>query len=414
VQYILAWNGNLGNYESTSSYGDGSLDVLACGCISVYNDAIGDVKLRNPTDMPTTYVGSYNMDESRLVVFRKDGQDAVTWGSQEFPTGTAEVGGDQIPATSGRYRVEFDCITGEFSFTEEAVGDQVAYANYTNTAPTIDGDLDEYSLDYDMAAGNVTGSEPVNNTVAWGALWDADNLYIAAQVTDAVVEGAGNPWDNDAIEMYIDGNHDRDGTYDSDFDTQLILDFANQSELWIKADGVPITVEESIWVATDDGYNIELSLGWINFDFAPGRGRAIGWSIGNNDSDNGLGRDYQTVWYGTASNWSNTGDLGDLELAGGPYYFGVDEIEDLGAFVVVYPNPANSIVYLRLTENVFEGNVTIYISDLSGRLISEQSAHFHGANDQFQLDVNQFTPGIYFINIIGENNQRTVKKLIVQ
>ena len=249
-------------------------------------------------------------------------------------------------------------------------------------------------------------------------MWDANNLYLGAQITDAVVEGAGNPWDNDAIEYYIDGNHDRDGTYDGDFDTQLIQDFLNAStadtSLWIKADGVQLTDWDAKWVGTDDGYIVELRLSWADFGFYPGKGRSIGFSIGNNDSDNGTGRDYQTAWYGTANNWSNTGDLGDLQLAGGPYYFGVDEIVDQSAFVVLFPNPANSNVYLRLAEDVFNSDVTVLVTDMAGRVVQNNRMNFRGASDQILLNVDQYTPGIYFVNIYGDNGTRAVKKLIVQ
>jgi hypothetical protein len=348
-------------------------------------------------------------------------QSAVTWGDGAFPSGTATVGGAEIPATAGRYRIDFDCITGAYTFIADpmpAAG--IAYAQYTENAVTIDGDLSEYALDYNQEAGNVTGTQTVNNTAIWGTLWDENNLYIGVQVTDAPVQGLGNPWDSDAIEYYIDGNHDRDGSYDGEFDTQLIQDAATNSEgvdtaLWIKADGVQLADWEAKWVLTDDGFNVELRLSWADFGFYPGKGRTIGWSVGNNDSDAALGtRDYQTAWYGTADNWSNTGVLGDLQLAGGPYYFGVDEIVDQSAFVVLFPNPANSNVYLRLADNVFNSMVTVYVTDMSGRVVQSDRMNFRGASDQILLNVDSYSPGIYFVNIYGDNGTRAVKKLIVQ
>ncbi|MFO7613506.1 MAG: sugar-binding protein [Bacteroidales bacterium] len=413
VDYILAWNGGLENYVNTSSFGDLLFGTLSCGCISLYNNVIGDVVLRNPSGTTTYYTGTYELFDNQDVMFRKDMSSVVNWANDAFPTGTAVLDGPAIPATAGRYRIGFDCITGEYTFTDEPAHQGVAYAQYTTAPPTIDGDLSEYSLDYGseiLAAGN----GPINNTVSWGTLWDENNLYIGVKVVDAVVEGSGNPWDNDAIEFYIDGDNSKDGAYDAGFDTQLIMDALNLSTLWVKADGVPVTNEESIWLATSDGYIVELRLGWDNFSFQPGRGRTMGWSLGNNDSDNGIGRDYQTVWYGTGNNWSNTADLGDLQLAGGPYFFGVDEITDFSSFVVLFPNPASGNVYLRLADNIFNQQVTVYVSDIAGRMIVNDRMNFSGANDQVILNVEQFTPGIYFINIIGDDGSRAVKKLIVR
>lgn len=414
VDYMMAWNGGMQNYAGTSSFGDLIFGTLSCGCISLYNDVIGDVVLQNPTDMPTTYVGTYNLFENQSLVFRKDMDNTVNWANDAFPSGTATLNGSAIPGTPGRYRISFNCLTGEYSFTDDPTPAQgLALAEYIDTPPVIDGDLTEYNLSYGSDV-LVAGNGPNNNTVTWGARWDGSSLYLGVKVVDGTVEGAGNPWDNDAIEMYIDGNHDSDGTYDGDFDTQLIMDALNLSTLWVKADGVPVTNYESIWVATDDGYIIEVRLGWDNFGFYPGKGRSLGWSLGNNDSDNGIGRDYQTVWYGTGNNWSNTGDLGDIQLAGGPYYIGIDEIRDYSTFVVLYPNPANANVYLRLAENVFNGQVTVMVTDISGRTIQNNRVNFSGASDQVLLNVDQYTPGIYFVNILGDDGTRAVKKLIVR
>jgi hypothetical protein len=411
--YRVAWNGGLQNYEGTSSFGDLLFGTLSCGCISLYNSTIGDVVLQNPTDQPTLYVGTYEIFEDQSVVFRKDMDGTVYWGDDSFPTGVADVLGAEIPSLTGRYRVNFNCVTGEFSFVAESAEEGVAYSEYTDTPPVIDGDLSEFNLQYDcIVPGAGIPPNTNNNTVTWGSLWDGNNLYLAANVVDAVVEGAGNPWDNDAIEFYIDGNHDSDGPFDGDFDTQLILDALNLSTLWIKADGVQITDYESVWAATGTGYAVELRLGWADFSFLPGKGRSIGFSLGNNDSDQGLGRDYQTVWYGTGNNWSNTDDLGDLQLNGGPYFFGVDEIEDLSAFVVVYPNPTSSYVYLQLANDTFSGKVTVMFSDIAGKTISAKGVVLN--SNVIRMDASQFAPGIYFINILGENGERAVKKLIVR
>jgi len=417
VDYMLAWNGGLQDYVSTSSFGDLNFGVLACGCISLYNTTVGDVILQNPTDAPTTYVGSYELFEGQDLVFRKDLNDAVTWGANTFPDGTATLLGPAVPAAIGRYRVTFDCISGAYTFADNAAVDQVAYTEYIDTPPVIDGDLSEYNLSYDSQVLAV-GTGPINNTVTWGSRWDMNSLYLGVKVVDAVVyQGTGNPWDNDAVEYYIDGNHDRDGAFDANFDTQLIQDVVSNTTydtvLWVKADGVPVPNFTAKWFPTTDGYNVELRLGWDNFSFLPGKGRSIGFSMGNNDNDLGTGRDYQSVWYGTASNWSNTADLGDLQLAGGPYFFNVGDVVDYSDQIVLFPNPSSGNVYLRMVSDSFKGNVTIYVSDIMGRTIVNEQYNLESDN-MIQLDANQFTPGIYFVNIMGQDGAKAVKKLIIR
>ncbi|MCX6234262.1 MAG: T9SS type A sorting domain-containing protein [Bacteroidetes bacterium] len=412
--YKMAWNGGMQDTTSTSSFGDLLFGILSCGCVSLYNSTIGDVILQTPTDAPTTYVGTYEIFENAGVMFRKDRQPVVTWGSDVFPTGTATLGGGEIPATTGRYRISFDCMSGDYSFVNEPTGDGVAYAQFIDTKPDINGLLDEYTLSYNSDKWVVGLVTTINNTVTWGARWDLKNFYIGVKVIDSPVEGIGSPWQNDAIEFYIDGNHDADGTYDGNFDTQLVLDFKNGDSLWVKADGVPITDHDSKFLLTADGYNVELRVAWSNISFAPGRGRTIGWSLGNDDSDLGSGdRDYQTVWFGTANDWSNTADLGDLQLEGGPYFDGINDIDFNNAHVILFPNPATGSVFIKTIGDVFDGNMTIYVSDMTGRTILTQNEIFSGSNSLVQLNVNDLTKGIYFVNIQSKDGRRAVKKLIV-
>jgi hypothetical protein len=414
-QYILAWNGDMSDTASTSAFGDLLLGQLSCGTITLYNSTIGDVNLRPNSDDPNTYLATYEFFDNQDVKFRKDHDNTVAWGAADFPSGTATVGGDAIAATTGRYRVSFNCLSGDYSFTDAPAGDNVAYAHFTDNPVPVDGDLSGYNLEYGMNAGVVVGTSSSPNPVQWGALWDADNLYLGVDVQDAVVEGSGNPWDNDAIEFYIDGNNDKDGKYDADFDTQLILDYADSSVLWVKADGVPITNDSSYWKATATGYRVELRLGWDNFHFAPGQGRVIGFSISNNDSDNGVGRDYQTTWYGTGDNWNNTALLGDLQLAEGPLFVaGVKENVLYNSNIGIFPNPASHEVNIRAIGSVFNGNVNIDVTDITGRTVLRKVENFSGANSFVRMSISNLHSGIYFVNIMGVDGKRAVKKLVVE
>lgn len=415
TDYAMAWNGDLNNYTTTSGFGDLVLGSLSCGCISVYNETIGDVILQNPTDMPTTYVGTYNLDDAYDLVFRKDEQGTVTWATDSWPTGTAVLGGPAIPGEAGKVRVTFDCLSGEYNFDAEAVvpDEGIALSNYTDTPATIDGDLSEYSLDYDCEIQTTTG-QTNNNEVTWGSRWDKNNLYVGVKVVDgAIIVASVNPWENDAIEFYVDGNNDKDGTYDADYDTQLIMD-VDTTGLWIKADGVQIEDYEAVLVETSDGYNVEMRLSWADFGFAPGRGRVMGWSLGNNDTDTpDVTREYQTVWYGTGANWNNTALLGDMQLANGPYYFaqGFDEDVLYNANILLYPNPTNGNVFIQSIDNVFTGDVSILVADISGRVIMSTKDNL---SSTIQLSTGNLNSGIYFVNVLGQDGKRAVKKLIVQ
>ncbi|HEY9115291.1 MAG TPA: sugar-binding protein, partial [Bacteroidales bacterium] len=423
VDYLIAWNGSLSNYENTSAFGDLLFGTLSCGEISLYNETTGDVMLRNSPALPsTTYIATYDLMNNFDMVFRKDLSNSVTWGNAAFPNGVATLGGASIPATTGLYRVQFDCLSGEYSFTTPelpASPDGTAMAQFTETAPNIDGDLSEYNLMYG-ASISAEGTNP-NNTVTWGALWDANGFYVGVHVVDAslVALEPGSPWQNDGIEMYVDGNNSKDGPVEAAWDTQLIRDVTSDptTAMWHKADGVPVTNDSAIWVVVSGGYNVEYFFGWDNIKFNPGKGRTIGWSLSNNDVDApNTARTNQTTWYGDANNWSDTKVLGNLQLAGGPFF--VDGIQDnhvlYNSYVSIYPNPSNSYVNLVTSEDVFNGNVTIMVMDITGRTIMQQAEAIHGSGQVVRINVANMSRGIYFVNVIGQDGKRAVKKLIVQ
>jgi hypothetical protein len=417
LEYRLSWSGTTNNATSTSEFGEVTLGTLNCGCVSLYNPNLGDIILRTPDFAPTNYLATYDLDDNYSMVFRQNRSNTVTWGSPDFPYGTAVLGGPEIPALQGRYRISFDCLSGVYSFEPAPAGNNVALADFTDDAPVIDGQLDEYDLAYDCDI-LVAGTGPVNNVVNWGARWDMESVYIGARVNDENLFGTGNPWDNDGIELYIDGNNDKDGPYDNNFDTQVIMHIFDQITPWFKADGVMITNYEYNWTTTDLGYNVEIRLGWDNFDFEPGSGRVIGWSLGNNDNDNNIGRDYQTVWYGTDMNWANTSVLGDLELANGPY---MDIHESIARDeVLVYPNPTDGSVYVLLKgENLGENlntnnNININVNDISGRLIASEHRTLNGKNNLISLNLDQASPGLYIVQIHSDQGASFTKKLIIR
>lgn len=53
------------------------------------------------------------------------------------------------------------------------------------------------------------------------------------------------------------------------------------------------------------------------------------------------------------------------------------------------------------------------VTDIQGRVITQLNDNFNGSN-LVQFNMSNLTRGIYFVNIMGEDGKRAVKKLIVQ
>lgn len=153
-----------------------------------------------------------------------------------------------------------------------------------------------------------------DNNVKFHTIYDATNLYVAVKVVDAQIEAnAGQFWSTDALEVYFDINQSRKEGYDSD-DVQLVRVALNSG---VFGTGSPAqNGVNHAWTTTTNGYILEMSIPWSTLKINPVTGLTFGFDIGNNDDDNGGGRDGVLMWNGTGNNWRNTTDLGRLRLIG--------------------------------------------------------------------------------------------------
>ena len=71
--------------------------------------------------------------------------------------------------------------------------------------------------------------------------------------------------------------------------------------------------------------------------------------------------------------------------------------------MVVYPNPAAELIYIRVPEPVKE----LFIYDMRGRMVKSVM------NSRTQIDISDFTNGLYCLRVIG-NKQTWTAKFIKQ
>ena len=192
-----------------------------------------------------------------------------------------------------------------------AVAGQVD-ANNVTSAPSIDGNLNESGWNLTTSASKTTIGTP-NNTVTFGAMWDASNLYIAVKVLDGnLFNDSANTWEDDSVEVYIDANNNAGSTYDS-FDRQFVKGYNDTSLSGIGSQ----TGVQHAWAAVAGGYSTEMAIPWSNLGVSPTSGLTIGFDVGYNDDDNAGTRDSQAIWWGTLNNYNNTSAFGKLVLMGG-------------------------------------------------------------------------------------------------
>ncbi|WP_315822687.1 sugar-binding protein [Paraflavitalea speifideaquila] len=234
---------------------------------------------------------------------------------------------------------------------------------------TIDGVINESAWRLNNSiAKNVIGTS--NNTVTFGALWDNNNLYLAAQVLDNTLNNdSPDPWNNDAIEFYIDANNNKLTTYDGN-DNQFIKGW-NSSSLFSK---VAVSGVQHAWAAISGGYAIEISIPWSQLGITPAAGRQIGFDIGNDDDDNSGDRDAQAVWQGTINNYQNTAAFGTLVLeSNAPARVSNQIVQNLRivtdvSSMQVVPNPVSTGSATVLIQGTSETG-TVKVFDMAGRLV---------------------------------------------
>ncbi|MDR6549084.1 sugar-binding protein [Paenibacillus qinlingensis] len=180
----------------------------------------------------------------------------------------------------------------------------------TNAAIVVDGSLSETAWSIgNQANKNVFGTS--NNSAQFGVLWDETYLYVGVTVLDgALYNNSPEPYSDDSVEIYIDGNHNQGATYDG-FDRQFIKGW-NDTSLF-EARSLTNGVQHA-WASVTNGYSVEMAIPWSSLGLTPSAGMIIGFDIANNDEDDGNGRLSQTVWAGTSNNWSSTSAFGELKL----------------------------------------------------------------------------------------------------
>jgi len=185
----------------------------------------------------------------------------------------------------------------------------------TSSAFTIDGGTGEaaWAGATIYGIGNVlldAGTLPAGSadlSGSWRTLWDDTNLYVLVDVTDDVlINDSANPWHDDSIEIYIDGDNLKGANYDGVNDIQYIFGWNDLAAFTPGNSPAGRTDQVSFsMVATGSGYTLEAAIPWeevFGFVTSPSGGDFIGIEVHVNDDD-GEGadtdRDHKIAWINT-------------------------------------------------------------------------------------------------------------------
>ncbi len=184
-------------------------------------------------------------------------------------------------------------------------------------APVIDGDLSDWPLSLFSTTiahrtagvetgGTWSGSEVQNdrNLSADVALrWDASALYVALHVNDDTRRTPNLAlFQDDAVELYLDGANDR-GPYAAD-DFQLVFAADGRGELYQNGPSLPLPAGVIAQVkngATTANWTLEAAVPWSVLTGSPALGRLLGFDVQLDDNDSGgANSDRFIVWKNSA------------------------------------------------------------------------------------------------------------------
>lgn len=258
--------------------------IYNIGKVDLYprNDA-GSVGEGFPVDF-TIQVSQDNSNWVKVTDITGYGKPDGTVQSFTFPAQNAryvKIEGTSLrmnPGDNNSYRLQF----GEVS----VYGKQKPLPILKRTGRiSMDGNLDDSV--WNLGTELKINSGNSDNTAKLGTLWDDNNFYVALDITDANVinSGAAYPWNDDSIELYIDGDLCK-GNY-NEHTVQYIFRW-NDIEHPVYKYGNDAASTDGIspkWQKTDKGYTLEVAIPWSAIGMSVTEGKTIGFTVHVNDKD---------------------------------------------------------------------------------------------------------------------------------
>jgi hypothetical protein len=328
----------------------------------------------------------------------------VTWSSSNESVATVSTSGIVMGMSVGTTEITATTEDGGKTSVIEVSVSQPLTVRYTSRDLTIDGNLTESSWNLNKLIAKPTGGIQ-NNEGHFDLMWDAAYLYVGAIIKDTQVMSSpsNSPWENDAIEIYLDGNQNKGNTYDN-FDIQIIKSMGSTS-VWTSRSALGI---KSAIVLIDGGYSVEVAIPWNIMKAKAVAGLGIGFDISYDDNDTGS-RDGTTTWHGDDGNFNNTSKFDDLILLEGIVTGTGNAVEKTN--ITVYPNPSNEgFITIDLHDDLKAGIEHVEVIDLMGRSLYN-SGQLSNVS-KVTLNTHGYSKGTYIIKV-SKGQQMVIKKLII-
>ena len=196
-------------------------------------------------------------------------------------------------------------------------------ATQTIDSITIDGSIESAWLNAtENTANNTTGNvtDATDLSAGFRTLWDSTNLYVLVNVTDAntVSDSGIEPWNDDIVELFIDGNLSRGAAFDGVDDFEFGFRFNDPGTVHIGSNSVNNSTGVTFQITpTAGGYLAEIAVPWTTLEVTPGVGTVLGLEVQVSDDDDGGANDGKIAWSDPADQaFQNPSTFGVVQLTG--------------------------------------------------------------------------------------------------
>jgi len=271
-----------------------------------------------------------------------------------------------------------------------------------------------------MAAGDFAGKFKV--------AWDSDYLYVLVEVIDNMIsDDHANPlqnwWDDDCVEVFLD--EDRSKGYHEKNNNAFAYHISTKYDAIDEdASGNGVNLKNNLKVIMDtigtNTYLWEMAIKVYNSKFVLSNPEAsrvkltpkklMGFSIAYCDNDQTTTRENfigsMDMTAATANDNYITADyFGSMLLVDQTDITGVVSLKNIqDKLVRVFPNPAKNLINIERINDTSE-EMSFEIRSISGALLIENSFKTRNQN----IDVDELTPGIYFLTVSSGNYRQTVR-----
>ncbi|UAY52782.1 putative Ig domain-containing protein [Ferruginibacter albus] len=178
----------------------------------------------------------------------------------------------------------------------------------TNIAPILDGTIDTNWAKAPVTSitKTINGTKQADFAAQWRAMYDNTYLYVLVEVKDATLKAppyGPNTWDDDAVELYIDGNNEKSTSYDAN-DRQYGFNWGvtpSTTAMYGTANRTGIVYAIP---TVSGGYNLAVKIPWSTLSVTPSAGKQMGFDININDNDGGNAdktRQATNSWFSTSN-----------------------------------------------------------------------------------------------------------------